>query len=522
MIKRFSMFLTAATLIAGCPAPRCSPADPDGASFPPTTVASPVIPRPPSTVGPCPTSFVCDTFVWSGDHAATTSNGIGRTVWWNPDRWDTRHDFAFDSQDSHAHVDVHKAASATRHDDGGEDNTDPSVGGVPGAAGVGIMRVHETAIASARLRTPIVLDASRPAIVRFEASRYVTGGHWWEVALTPDITAGEHTAIPGFFSPMTGPIVGSGAARGGPGHANPTDSVNVVPSGWPDDCSNSTFIGMRQTINGVTTDFVNQKSSLAELTRVSPTEKDELYPWELRYWPDHGEVALDIDRNGSYETVQRFAVTVPWRTAYVHLIAVAYHAQVHPPAPCNQGQDREMAWRNVQVGPVVAARTAVFPRETGTDNVPRRTGWMLTDARDVQRFGTLGSLPQPNPSKYDNYGPVMLCSADTQLSTAYCPTRRANTSLSVELPDLAGATSARFVYDIIRSPSEGVAMLAINGVSAGVLPKASTVRTAQTDHWTRRSIEVPLSALRSGANTVTIDLSGDVRIDRLQLELGYQ
>lgn len=488
---------------------------------PPTAPPPTASPQPPAAPGSCPTAFVCETFEWSGAHAATTANGVGKTVWWNADKWDTRHDFAYDSQDSHAHVDVHKAAHASSHS-GHEDNNDPTTGGAASVPGVGIMRVHETAIASARLRTPIVIDASRPAIVRFEASRYVTGGHWWEIALTPDVTAGEQTAIPGPASEMTGPVVGSGKARGGPGHANPTDSVNVVPSGWPDDCSNSTYLGMRQTINGVTTDFVHQKADINQMTKISPSEKEELYPWEVRFWPNRTEVALDNDRDGSYETVQTFPVTVPWGKAYVHLIAVAYHAQAHPPSPCNQGQAREMAWRNVQVGPVADARTAVFPREQGTDNVPRRTGWMLTDARDVQRFGAVNALPQPNPSKYDNYGPVLLCSADTQLSGVYCPNKAANKSLNVDISNLAGAASARFVYDIIRSPSEGTATLVVNGTPVGTLPKASSVRTAGIDHWTRRSVDVPLSLLRNGTNTVTLSFSGDVRIDRLQIEVGYR
>lgn len=204
---------------------------------------------------------------------------------------------------------------------------------------------------------------------------------------------------------------------------------------------------------------------------------------------------------------------------FVNLIAVSYHAEVHPPAPCNQGQDREFTWRNVQAGPTATGPVRVFPRERGTDNVPRRTGWMLTDARDVQRFGTAAGLAEPNPSKYDNYGPVLLCSTGTQLSGMYCPNRTANATLSVDLPDLTGVTSARFVYDIIRPPAEGTATLTVNGIAVGNLPAASTVRPVRVDHWTRRSIEVPVSALRAGTNTVSINLNGDVRLDRLQLEL---
>jgi cell wall-associated NlpC family hydrolase len=495
---------------------------PPSTTVPPSRTV-PTTPVPTTTVldatpDGCAIGFVCENFTWSGDHAATTANGVGKTVWWNPDRWDVRHDMAFDSQDSYVHTDLHKAATASATD-GTEANDDSTTNGVPNTPGIAAMHVHETAIASARLRTPVVLDSRRPAIVRFSATRYVTGGHWWEVALTPDITAGEHTAVPGFYSAMAGPVVGSGASRGGPGHANPTDSINIVTSGWPDDCSNATYLGVRSTVNGVTTDAVNQVSDVAAMTKVSPEESDELYPWEMRFWPDHVEVALDADRDGSYDTVESFAVNTPWKTAYVHLMAIAYHAQVHPPAPCNRGQDREFMWRNVQVGPVVDANTAVFPREQGTDNVPRRTGWMLSDARDNQRFGKVGALPQPNPARYDNYGPVLMCSAEAMLADFYCPTRTAAAQLPVDLPSLQGVASARLVYDTMKVPVEGVAMLSVNGSAVGTLPAASTVRTAATDHWSRRSIEIPVASLREGSNAVTVTMQGDVRIDRVQIEL---
>jgi hypothetical protein len=514
MQKSRSVF---AAILMVAAAAKCEPTTPEPPAPPPTSTPDPPPTSPPDSTD-CEVGFVCENFEWSGDHAAVINDGAGRTVWWNPDRWDTRHDLAYDSQDSYAHIDVHKAADPSLTQ-GHEDNADPTTNGAPGVPGVGVMRVHETAIASARLRTPVAISADRPAIVRFHASRFVTGGHWWEIALSPDIVGGEHTAIPGQENPMSGAIIGSGQSRGGPGHVNPVDSINVVNSGWPDDCSNATFVAVRQTIGGQTIDVVNQPADIAALTKVSPSEADELYPWEVRFWPDRVEVALDADRSGDYESVQSFATAIPWSTAYVHLINVSYHAQVHPPAPCNQGQDREFMWKAVQIGPIATGPTSVYPRETGTDNAPRRTGWMLTDVRDVQRFGAVGDLPQPNPAKYDNYGPVLLCSADTMLWTFYCPNRTAGTSLSVDLPDLSGVQSARLVYDIIRPAVEGQATLSVNGAVIGVLPAASTVRPVGIDLWARRSIEIPVSALLPGSNTVAITLAGDVRLDRLQIEL---
>ncbi|MEZ5233755.1 MAG: hypothetical protein R2749_13770 [Acidimicrobiales bacterium] len=42
---------------------------------------------------------------------------------------------------------------------------------------------------------------------------------------------------------------------------------------------------------------------------------------------------------------------------------------------------------------------------------------MLTDTRDVQRFGTVAGLPQPNPAKYSNWGPVLYCGLSTPLAS---------------------------------------------------------------------------------------------------------
>lgn len=66
---------------------------------------------------------------------------------------------------------------------------------------------------------------------------------------------------------------------------------------------------------------------------------------------------------------------------------------------------------------------------------------------------------------------------------------------------------------------EGRASLSVNGIAVGQLPAASSVRPVLIDHWTRRSITVPISALRTGTNTFTVGFAGDVRIDRLQVEL---
>jgi hypothetical protein len=463
---------------------------------------------------------VCDDFAWHGPHAASINGGAGRTVWWNTDLWDAGHDIAYDTQDSYAHVDVHKASSADASN-GVPDNADPTTGGAPGAPGMAVMHVHETAIATSRLRTPIRISAAQPGIVRVRASRFVTTGHWWEIALTPEIVGGEHTAVPGLGNLMAAPLAGVAPDHSGPGHANPVDGVNVVTSGWPDDCSGGTYFAVRSTNGGVTTDSVNQVTSLSRLRKVFASERDRLYAWEFRFWPDRVEVAVDLDENGSYETTERFSANIPWPAVYVHLLGVSYHAQAHPQGACNQGQDREFMWRAFQAGPVAGGASSTFPRASGTENTPRQTGWMLTDARDVQRFGTVNGLAQPNPAKYTNWGPVLLCSLTTPLASIYAPYKAASDDFQLQLTaaDLAGARTARLVYDTFRSPQEGTATLTVNGQEVGQLPRASSVGSVETNAWARRSIGLPVSALRPGANVVQLRLSGDVRVDRLQLEL---
>ncbi|MEZ5264512.1 MAG: hypothetical protein R2755_22655 [Acidimicrobiales bacterium] len=75
---------------------------------------------------------------------------------------------------------------------------------------------------------------------------------------------------------------------------------------------------------------MNQVSSLRQLKKVFADERDHLYAWEFRFFPDRVEVAVDLDENGTYETVEHFAANIPWSTVYVHLLGVSYHAQAHP------------------------------------------------------------------------------------------------------------------------------------------------------------------------------------------------
>ncbi|MEZ5264513.1 MAG: hypothetical protein R2755_22660 [Acidimicrobiales bacterium] len=194
---------------------------------PTTTTSAPVPPA-----GSCPAGFVCDDFTWQGPHAASVNGGAGRTVWWNTDLWDAGHDIAYDTQDSWAHVDVHKAASGDVSN-GAVDNGDATTNGAAGAPGVAIMNVHETAIATSRLRTPIRVSAGQPGIVRVRASRFVTTGHWWEVAVTPEIVGGEHTAVPGLGNLMAAPLAGVAPDHSGPGHANPVEGSTWSPAAGP-------------------------------------------------------------------------------------------------------------------------------------------------------------------------------------------------------------------------------------------------------------------------------------------------
>jgi len=437
-------------------------------------------------------------------------------VWWNEDNWDVRTDTAYNSviaDGGSEHTDIHR--SVPDLNSGVQDNA--YVVGGDGSPGVGIMHLDFEAISSARLRNPMLISVDQPGVVEFRTTNFVTTGHWWELAITPagpnDIIAGgEATAVP---------APGDGAAgfanNPGPGSRPAEDSINFITIGNGDvPCITGwEFLnGVEKSVNGVDQEIVGPAIP------TDPSEKDELYAWRLEYYPDKIIAFVDLDKDGTKEHHATFDVTVPWDQVYVHLIAVAYQADHHPQGACFQGQVREIPWKDVSVWPVKYARTASHPKNEGTRQLPKETGWTGYDIRDTQRFGPATDDPsQANEAAYDQHASMAFCSGNWY--NCYLQGPVGSQTLTFELPasDAQGIARAQLIFDIREN---GSGTLEVNGVNVGAMPDKSTAPGLNQDtEWAQRSIVVDPSLLQPGQNTIKVTMSGNVGFDRLHFELAY-
>lgn len=461
-------------------------------------------------------------FLWRGNHAASIRSGTATTVWWDPNHWDNRVDSGYTATQVGAgeHIDIHKAASADPRD-GEEDNSVYAVGGT-GQPGVAVMRLDFQAISSARLRNPMLIAPDAPGVVTFYAPKFVTTGHWWEVAVTPAnrIVGGELTAVPSTNDPLPDPFGGQ-VRHPGPGHRPAEDSVNVIAANFSDVPHVTGWFmhfAVKSVVGGVSSNYVNSFRSFSEMLPTDPAEKSLLYHWKLEFYPDRTTVAVDLEGNGQFQNAGSYAVAIPWREVHVHLIGVAYQADHHPQGASFQGQVRDIQWRDVRVSPVTYARTSVAPQDGISQISSRQQGWMAFDLRDTQRFGpAVNGVLQPNAGRYVLYGSMAYTSTYQHGVTA--PQAVAEANLQVEVTaEQAAAAAARLVYDIRGT---GAATLYVNGTRVGVIPNASTLPGLENSAWGHRGFDFPVDLLREGLNQVRVAFNGAVHMDRLQLEFSH-
>lgn len=466
-------------------------------------------------------------FTWSGNHASTIGHDdhVGSTVWWNEDHWDVRGDTgylatAFPSfpapigNASGYHIDIHKSVTADPRN-GREDNQTVVIGG-DGSPGVAAMRIDYQGISSARLRNPMLVSEQRAGIVEFYAPKFVTTGHWWEIALTPAtaVTGGENTSVP------------SQVAK-----APFEDSLNFVAIGHDDipcDSGWHATFEVHRSIGGGAEIAPMDYPSVAQYPSIDPTVLFDLVHWRLEFRPSGVDLYADLDGNGDSEHVYHYNLGVPWPEVYVHLLGVAYQADHHPQGgACYQGLTRELVWRHVTVRPVKYATTSTAPHNSVMQNEQRALGWLGYDIRDTQRFGApINAVAQANPVRYEPYGAMAFASIDLGVFGGVPPTP-AKTLVVTLTPAQAAADSARLVYDI---KGRGNATLSVNSQLVGAMPNTTTVRylaaMPASDNllfeWAERSITIPPGRLVSGSNTIRIEMSGEVVMDRVHLEFTHR
>jgi hypothetical protein len=498
---------------------------------------------------------------------------------------------------------------------------------VPGgdkSQGVGVLSLDEQDIVGARLRTPIVISEAAPGVVRLRAPRFVTQGHWWEVGLTPAdrVIGSENTVVESQGQQDglgdVGDAPNSPGKGAGPGHDPQEESFNVVVTGVTDfACETNaaeegslTRIAIKSLVKGganggyatatgerfnawnpktvfsgvfygnyeknlirpgldgrkeLPSEFLNSDGSenTAKVAAANVADMDNLYLWEFQFRPSGVDVSADLDDGRGLVLVEHFNLGVPWATAYVHVMAVAYqndhHPQVEPgcaflPDPFTR---RDIKFRTLSVSPVMYGTTSVFPPDGApTDaqgNVLLCNGsgscgrWMHYDMRDTRNWGAADSvtvagkatsLPKANTAKFSFENDFAHGSSD-HFSAGLAPEK----SFDLYVPitdDVTKAKATNLVYNVLGA--KGVANLSVNGHAVGALPTADTVIGASIKNdvavdpgcpdydcmSVRRSIAIDPKLLVQGATNglahlqVVFDqsnLGSGTFIDRIQLEM---
>lgn len=515
-----------------------------------------------------------DDFTWSGTHAAVINGGKGTAVWLNADAWDITGDthaiavmgeysntpsknasgLTTDTNSGH-YAYVQKAAdgcdgSGTAPCSGVTDDTVLTPGGDK-SPGIAVLGIDEEDIVGARLRTPIAISESDPGVIRLRAPRFVSLGHWWELALTPAdrVIGAENTVVESQGEQDGLGEVGESANQpgkgAGPGHDPQEESFNVVFTGVTDfACETEAaiegsmtriaikslvkdgpgyktatgsrfnawnpknfFSGMfhgtyskdfiRPGLDGtkeLPASFLNSDGTenTAKVAAANVADIDTLYLWQVEFRPSGVDVKADFDDGNGLALVEHLNLGVPWTTAYVHFMAVAYQNDHHPqvqkgcaylPNPFTQ---RQLKFRTFSVGPVLYANTSVFPPDGAPTDSKGNVllckdggscgAWMKYDMRDTHNFGgpdTVGgmSLKKANAKQF-SFADDFIHGSSNHFGAGVA----AEQSFDLYVPlsdDLMNATATNLVYNVLGA--KGVANLLVNGHMVGPLLTADTV-----------------------------------------------
>jgi hypothetical protein len=180
--------------------------------------------------GTAATGTFTDDFKWSGTHAAVVGGGKGTTVFMNASQWDV-------TGDTHAIAVMGEWSNTTTPNQAGLGLTNTNSGHA--------VTIHHAAHPCDRASTgpcdgtvdDATLVSGGDGSPGVRAPRFVTLGHWWELALTPAdrVIGAENTVVEsqgqgdGLGDPGGKPnSPGKGA---GPGHDPQEESFNVVFTG---------------------------------------------------------------------------------------------------------------------------------------------------------------------------------------------------------------------------------------------------------------------------------------------------
>jgi hypothetical protein len=80
---------------------------------------------------------------------------------------------------------------------------------------------------------------------------------------------------------------------------------------------------IQKSINGIKTESMRQPYPYASY-ETDPSEKDMLFKYQTKFFPDRVEIWADYDQDGTPELLEVHNVTVPWSEVHVHLVGKTF------------------------------------------------------------------------------------------------------------------------------------------------------------------------------------------------------